>query len=174
MKKQYNYTPITQFTVDGKQPPADIEAEEYLLGCILSETGAINRAGAITADVFYNEQNRAIFRACERLQSKGDGISNISVSRELTADERALFPDTPELYSYGLTGKIRVTTDLENTAFHLKDISAKREMVLSALQTIDNIDTLDPIDSLTFGKDRFTSIENSYYSDYSFVKYIIS
>lgn len=173
MKKQYNYTPITQFTVDGRQPPADVNGEEYLLGCILSESGAINRAGSITSDTFYSEQNKAIFMACKRLQNKGSVISNISVSRELTADERAIFTDTPELYLYGITGKIGVTTDLENTVLHLKDVSAKREMVLSALKTITDIDELDPLDSLTIGKDRFTEIENTIFSENSFQKYIV-
>ena len=113
-----NEKPETQFTFEDKQPPADIQAEEYLLGCILSESKAIDRAGSITADVFYSEPNKAIFRACQRLQNKGDGINNISVSRELTSEERELFTEAPELYLYAITGKIGTTTDFENTAFH--------------------------------------------------------
>ena len=171
---KWNSNPaITQFTIDGKQPPSDSDAEEYLLGCLLSESGAIDLVSSITSDVFYSEPNKAIFRACKRLQSKGNVISNISVSRELTADERAIFTETPELYLYAITGKIGTTTDLENTAFHLKDVSAKREMVLTALQTITDIDKNDPFDSLKIGKDRLNSIENSFYSDYSFDKYIV-
>ena len=165
--------PVTQFTIDGKQPPADLKAEEYLLGCILSESRAIDRVNSITPDVFYNEANKAIFTACKRLQSKGDVISTMSVNRELTADERAIFTEAPELYLFAITGKFGTTTDLENTAYHLQDVSAKREMVLTALQTITNIDTLDPLDSLTIGKEKFTAIENSFYSDYSFDKYIV-
>lgn len=168
-----NPAPVTQFTINGIQPPNNPEAEKHFIGCILSENKAIERVNSITADVFYNEVNKAIFKACKRLQSKDSVISSISVSRELTADEKALFPELPELYLYALTGEIGMTTDLENTAYHLQDISAKREMVLSALQTITDIDTLDPLDSLTIGKDRFTSIENSFYSDYSFDKYIV-
>lgn len=168
-----NVISVTQFTIDGKQPPADIQAEEYLLGCILSESKAIDRAGSITADVFYSEPNKAIFRACQRLQNKGDGINNISVSRELTSEERELFTEAPELYLYAITGKIGTTTDFENTAFHLQDVSAKREMVLSALKTITDIDKLDPLDSLTIVKERLKLIENVFYADYSFDKYIV-
>ena len=124
--KKWNSNPtITQFTIDGKQPPSDSDAEEYLLGCLLSESGAIDLVSSITSDVFYSEPNKAIFRACKRLQSRGNVISNISVSRELTADERAIFTETPELYLYAITGKVGTTTDLENTAFHLKDVSVK-------------------------------------------------
>lgn len=172
--KKWNKNPeVTQFSIDGKQPPSDSDAEDYLLGCLMSESGAIDLVGSITSDVFYSEPNKAIFRACKRLQSKDSVISPISVNRELTADERAIFTEAPELYLYAITGKIGTTTDLENTAFHLKDVSVKREMVLSALQTISDIDTLDPLDSLTIGKERLNSIENSFYSDYSFDKYIV-
>ena len=172
--KKWNNDPVTQFTIDGKQPPSDPNAEEYLLGCLLTESNAIERIETITPDVFYNEANKAIFRACKRLQSKGDIISSMSVNRELTAEEKEVFTENPVIYLTAISGSVGSTVDLQNTAFHLKDISAKREMVLSAMQIITDIDTLDPLDSLTFGKDRFTAIENSFYSDYSFEKYIIS
>ena len=172
--KKWNNDPVTQFTIDGKQPPADLQAEEYLIGCLLTESDAIERVGSLTADVFYSEPNKAIFRTCKRLQDNGNMISSLSVSRELTADERAVFNEIPEIYLSAISGSVGSTFELENTAFHLKDVSAKREMVLSALQTIADIDTLDPLDSLTIGREKFTAIENSFYSDYSFEKYIIS
>ena len=153
-----NTQPVTQFTIDGKQPPADLQAEEYLIGCLLTENKAIERVNSITPDVFYKEANKAIFRACKRLQSKGDIISNISVLRELKAEERAVFNEMPELYLTAISGSVGSTVDLENTAYHLMDISAKREMVLSALQTITDIDTLDPLDSLTIGIENFKAI----------------
>ena len=78
------------------------------------------------------------------------------------------------MYLFALTGKVGTTTDFENTAFHLQDVSAKREMVLSALKTITDIDKLDPLDSLKIAKDRFSEIENSIFSKNAFQKFVVS
>lgn len=56
---KWNKNPeVTQFTIDGKQPPRTSDAEEYLLGCLMSESGAIDLISSITSDVFYSEPNK--------------------------------------------------------------------------------------------------------------------
>ncbi len=67
-----------------KVPPQSLEAEQAVLGAILIENQAINRALEILAPAdFYREGHRTIFEAMIRLQDRGEAIDLVTLSEEL-------------------------------------------------------------------------------------------
>jgi replicative DNA helicase len=70
--------------VDGKTPPNSLEAEMSVLGAILLDNDVYaNLEGSISADHFYKEAHRKIFRAIERLHRRGDPMDLVMLTDEL-------------------------------------------------------------------------------------------
>ena len=68
----------------GKVPPHDIEAEQAILGCMLTDKDSVISAIEILkADAFYREDNKAIFEAIWSLYSRSEPIDIITVKAEL-------------------------------------------------------------------------------------------
>jgi len=71
----------------GKVPPHDIEAEQAILGSMLTDHDAVLSAiEVLREDAFYREDNRAIYRAILNLYSKSQPIDIITVKAELVED----------------------------------------------------------------------------------------
>ena len=69
-----------------KVPPQNLEAEASVLGGILLENEAINRVlETITADDFYRESHRKIFRAMIELSDRNEPADLITLSELLKA-----------------------------------------------------------------------------------------
>jgi len=68
----------------GKIPPHDIEAEQAILGCMLTDKDAVISAiEVLREDAFYREDNKAIYSAILNLYSKSEPIDIITVKAEL-------------------------------------------------------------------------------------------
>ncbi len=68
----------------GKVPPHDIEAEQAILGCMLTDRDSVIAAIEILKeDAFYREDNKAIYAAILSLYSKNEPIDIITVKAEL-------------------------------------------------------------------------------------------
>ena len=68
----------------GKIPPHDIEAEQAILGSMLTDKDAvISSIEVLKEDAFYREDNRAIFAAILNLYAKNEPIDIITVKAEL-------------------------------------------------------------------------------------------
>ena len=68
----------------GKIPPHDIEAEQAVLGSMLTDKDAVATAiETLKAEDFYREDNRAIYDAILTLYSKPEPIDIITVKAEL-------------------------------------------------------------------------------------------
>ena len=68
----------------GKVPPHDIEAEQAVLGCMLTDKDSvIDAIEVLKEDAFYREDNKAIFGAILNLYSKSEPIDLITVKAEL-------------------------------------------------------------------------------------------
>ncbi len=71
----------------GKIPPHDIEAEQAILGSMLTDKDAvISSIEVLKADDFYREDNRAIYQAIVNLYAKNEPIDIITVKAELVED----------------------------------------------------------------------------------------
>ena len=68
----------------GKVPPHDIEAEQAILGCMLTDRDSVIAAiEVLKEDEFYREDNKAIYAAILSLYSKNEPIDIITVKAEL-------------------------------------------------------------------------------------------
>ena len=68
----------------GKIPPHDIEAEQAILGCMLTDKDAVISAiEVLKEDSFYREDNRAIYSAILSLYSRNEPVDIITVKAEL-------------------------------------------------------------------------------------------
>ncbi|MBI3784536.1 MAG: replicative DNA helicase, partial [Deltaproteobacteria bacterium] len=67
-------------------PPQSIEAEESVLGGVLIDNNAMDRAlEFITADDFYREAHRKIMRAMIDLNQRGEPIDLVTLAESLRA-----------------------------------------------------------------------------------------
>ena len=68
----------------GRIPPHNLEAEASVLGSALVDNEAIDRVeGLITADSFYKEAHRKIWRAMEALRARNEPVDLVTLSEEL-------------------------------------------------------------------------------------------
>ena len=68
----------------GKVPPHDIEAEQAILGCMLTDRDSVISAiEVLKEDAFYREDNKAIYSAILALYAKSEPIDIITVKAEL-------------------------------------------------------------------------------------------
>jgi len=94
----------------GKIPPHDIEAEQAILGSMLTDQDAVVDAIEILKpEDFYREDNKYIYEAMSNLYSRGEPVDIITVKSELTSMQKfeavggieylALLPDKVPLVS---------------------------------------------------------------------------
>ena len=70
----------------GKVPPHDIEAEQAIIGSMLTDKDAVMSAmEKLTSDDFYREDNKLIFEAITNLYAKAEPIDLVTVKDELTS-----------------------------------------------------------------------------------------
>ena len=68
----------------GKVPPHDVEAEQAILGCMLTDRDSVISAiEVLKEDAFYREDNKAIYSAILGLYAKSEPIDIITVKAEL-------------------------------------------------------------------------------------------
>ncbi|MBI3351087.1 MAG: replicative DNA helicase [Nitrospirae bacterium] len=115
-----------------KLPPQNIEAEQSVLGAILLENSAVNKAlEIIRLDDFYKESHRKIFSAMLDLSERNEGIDLITLTEQLKSKNA--------LEAVGGTGYlsqlINVTPTSANVKFHSKIIHEKavlRNLIFTA------------------------------------------
>ena len=73
----------------GKIPPHDIEAEQAVLGSMLTDQDAvIDAIEALKPEDFYRDDNKYVYEAIVNLYNKGEPIDIITVKSELTAIQK--------------------------------------------------------------------------------------
>ena len=97
----------------GKVPPHDIEAEQAVLGCMLTDKDSVISAVEILKeDDFYREDNKTIYGAILSLYAKSEPIDIITVKAELT--EMANFERVGGLaYLADLPERVPTTANIE-------------------------------------------------------------
>lgn len=70
--------------MESRTPPNNLEAEQSVLGSILLDNEVYGQLeGTITADQFYKEAHRKVFRAMERLHRRGEPMDLVTLTEEL-------------------------------------------------------------------------------------------
>ncbi len=64
-------------------PPHSLESEEATIGSLLLDGKAIGDASFLKPEDFYHEPTRLTFQACLDVESRGEGINQITIAQEL-------------------------------------------------------------------------------------------
>ena len=132
----------------GKIPPHDIEAEQAVLGSMLTDKDAVVSAiEVLKPEDFYREDNKAIYEAILSLYAKPEPIDIITVKAELVENGRFEFVGGIE-YLAGLPDKVPTTSNVEH---YIKIVEEKS--ILRNLIKVSN-------DIITLGYSKTEEVDN--------------
>ena len=121
----------------GKVPPHDIEAEQAIIGSMLTDKDAVISAiEVLREEDFYREDNRAIFSAIFNLYNKAESIDIITVKAEL--ESMGKFEKIGGLeYLADLPEKVPTTANAINYIKIVKEKSNLRNLIKTANEIIE-------------------------------------
>ena len=116
----------------GKIPPHDVEAEQAILGCMLTDKDSVIAAMEVLKEEdFYREDNRAIYSAMLSLYGRAEPIDIITVKNELV--ENGKFEQVGGLeYLAVLPEKVPTTTNVDKYIKIVQDKSILRNVIKTA------------------------------------------
>ena len=116
----------------GKIPPHDVEAEQAILGCMLTDKDSVIAAMEVLKEEdFYREDNRAIYSAMLSLYGRAEPIDIITVKAELV--ENGKFEQVGGLeYLAVLPEKVPTTTNIDKYIKIVEDKSLLRNLIKTA------------------------------------------
>jgi len=120
----------------GKIPPHDIEAEQAILGCMLTDKDSVISAiEVLKEDAFYREDNKAIYSAILGLYAKSEPIDIITVKAELI--ENGNFERIGGLeYLASLPEKVPTTANVDKYIKIVDEKSMLRNLINSANEMV--------------------------------------
>ena len=122
----------------GKVPPNDIEAEQAVIGSMLTDREAVFAAiEALKEDDFYREDNKIIYSAILNLYNRGEPIDVITLKSELSAMGK-LEPVGGLEYIVELPEKVPTTSNVDQ---YIKIVEEK-SLLRNLLKTANDIITL--------------------------------
>lgn len=128
------YNKMSEAPVVGTVPPQAVELEEAVLGALMLERDSIIAVQEyITADTFYTEEHRIIYKAIETLSAELKPIDLYTVTEQLKV-RKELKKVGGAAYLAQLTQKVGSAANVE---FHAKIIAQKyvqRELIRSATE----------------------------------------
>ena len=128
------YDKLSESPVAGTVPPQAVELEEAVLGALMLERDSIIAVQEyITADTFYTEEHRLIYKAIESLSAELKPIDLYTVTERLKV-RKELKKVGGAAYLAQLTQKVGSAANVE---FHAKIIAQKyvqRELIRSATE----------------------------------------
>ncbi len=115
--------------MESRLPPQNLEAEQSVLGSILLDNevyAAIE--GMLTAEQFYKESHRKIYRVFEKLARRGEPIDLVTVTEELRqANELESVGSVP--YLIGLADSVPTAAYAENYAKIVAEKAVLRDLI---------------------------------------------
>ena len=120
----------------GKIPPSDVEAEQAILGSMLTDKDSVMSAiEVLKSDDFYREDNKAIYEAICNLYSRSEPIDIITVKSELVANGK--FESVGGLeYLAILPDKVPTTANVEQYIKIVEEKSLLRNLIRTANEII--------------------------------------
>lgn len=120
-----------------KIPPHDIEAEQAVLGSMLTDKDAVISAIEILRpEDFYREDNKAVYSSILNLYSKAEPIDIITVKAELVSEGK--FEQVGGLeYLAGLPDKVPTTANVERYISIVEEKSILRSLIKTSNELID-------------------------------------
>ena len=120
----------------GRIPPHDIEAEQAILGCMLTDKDAVVSAiEVLKEESFYREDNRAIFAAIYSLYSKSEPVDIITVKAELV--ETGNFERVGGLeYLASLPERVPTTANVDKYIKIVEEKAALRDLITTSNELV--------------------------------------
>jgi len=116
----------------GKVPPNDIEAEQAVIGSMLTDTEAVSTAiEVLKEDDFYREDNKIIFSAILNLYNKSQPIDIITLKAELSSIGKLEAVGGLE-YIAALPDKVPTTANAAKYVKIVEEKSALRNLIKTA------------------------------------------
>ena len=119
-----------------KVPPHDIEAEQAVIGSMLTDKEAVISAiEALTPDDFYREDNKIIYSAILNLYNKGEAIDIITLKSELSSMGKLEAVGGLE-YLAELPEKVPTTANVEKYINIIEEKSTLRTLIKTGNEII--------------------------------------
>ena len=160
----------------GKIPPHDIEAEQAVLGCMLTDKDSVISAVEILKeDDFYREDNKIIYGAILSLYAKSEPIDIITVKAELT--EMGNFERVGGLaYLADLPERVPTTANIEKYIKIVEEKAMLRHLIQSAneLIALGYDETEDVTDVMDMAEKKiFNLVQNKSTKGYTAIKDVL-
>ena len=121
----------------GKVPPHDIEAEQAVIGSMLTDKDAVMLAlEKLKPESFYREDNKAIFEAMSNLYNRSEPVDLVTVNDELTS--MGLFEKVGGMdYLAILPDKVPTTANVEKYIEIVEEKWILRNLIKTANEIIE-------------------------------------
>ena len=160
----------------GKVPPHDIEAEQAVIGSMLTDFDAVVTAiEMLKPEDFYREDNTIIFVAIVSLFNKGEPVDIITVKSEL--ESMGKFENIGGIeYLAELPDKVPTTANVTKYIKIVEEKSTLRQLIKTANEIIDlGYDTTEDVDAIVESAEKkiFDTIQNKNQKSYTPLKDVL-
>ena len=139
----------------GKIPPHDIDAEQAVLGSMLTDKDAVIAAiETLKEDAFYREDNKAIYQAILNLYNKSEPIDIITLKDELESMNKFEQVGGFE-YLANLPEKVPTTANVQKYIKIVEEKSILRNLIKTANEIIElGYDPTEDVEDIMDGAER--------------------
>ena len=160
----------------GKIPPHDIEAEQAVIGSMLTDKDAVAAAiEVLNENDFYREDNKLIFVAIVSLFNRAEPVDIITVKAEL--ESMGKFDKVGGIeYLAELPEKVPTTANVSKYIKIVEEKSTLRELIKAANEIIESgYDTTENVDDIIEGAEKkiFDTIQNKAKNSYAALKDVL-
>lgn len=160
----------------GKVPPQDIEAEQAVIGSMLTDQDAVMTAvERLKSDSFYREDNKLIFEAIVNLYNRSEPIDLITVKDELTS--MGNFEKVGGFqYLATLPDKVPTTANVQKYVNIVDEKATLRKLIKTANEIIDlGYNPTEDVEDIMAGAEKkiFDIIQNKNQKSYSPIKDVL-
>lgn len=160
----------------GKIPPNDVEAEQAVIGSMLTDRDAVISAiEVLKEEDFYREDNKTIYAAILNLYNRSEPIDIITLKSELTS--MGMFDKIGGLeYIVGLPEKVPTTANVEKYISIVKEKSELRRLIKAANEIIEQgYDPTENIDDIMNSAEKkiFNIMQDKDQKTYSPIKDVL-
>lgn len=160
----------------GKIPPNDIEAEQAVLGSLLTDKDAVISAiEVLKVDDFYREDNKAIYTAILNLYQNGEPVDIITLKSELIAE--GTFEKIGGLeYLANLPEKVPTTANVQKYIKIVQEKSTLRQLINAANEIIElGYNPTEELEDIIDNSERkiFNIVQNKNQKGYSPIKDVL-
>ena len=160
----------------GKIPPHDIEAEQAVIGSMLTDKDAVMSAvEKLNENSFYRDDNKAIFEAIVNLYNRAEPIDIVTVKDELTS--MGLFEKVGGLeYLVMLPDKVPTTANVEKYIKIVEEKATLRSLIKTANEIIDlGYDQTEDVEDIMASSEKkiFDIIQKNNQKSYTPIKDVL-